>query len=137
MQQAAYHHANALVQKIQTQLQTRDSQMIALLQNIPSLTETSLSSSNEQDYHETTKPVTQAANIITDNTQLEILKLLLHMQSDMKSQHSYGANDTNSSPRNQPNNCPRVLKATKVPDDAKPFRRFKNKYCWTHVACGN
>ena len=66
MQQVGYHHANSLAEQIQEQLQERDSQMLAHLQNIPSLT-TSSTSSSEEEY---------AVNIIQETTQLEILKLL-------------------------------------------------------------
>ena len=50
MQQVGYHHANSLAEQIQEQLQERDSQMLAHLQNIPLLTsslESSTSSSEE------------------------------------------------------------------------------------------
>ena len=43
MQQAGYHHANALAQQVQEQLQERDSHVMALLQNIPLLTPSSSS----------------------------------------------------------------------------------------------
>jgi len=126
MQQAGYHHANALAQRIQEQLQERDSHMMALLQNIPSLTTSSSTSSSEEDYQEQPSPPTHAANSLVDSTQLEILKLLRRIQLDMRAQQSA-----------QPTYRPRVLKATKTPDDAKPNRRYKGKYCWTHGACGH
>ena len=132
MQQAGYHHANALAQQIQQQLQDRDTQMMALLQNIPSLTSSS-SSSAEEDYQEEHNPTSHAANSLVDSTQLEILKLLRQIQLDMKQQ----ANTYRPSQPVQPAYRPRVLKAAKVPDDAKPNRRYKNKYCWTHGACGH
>ena len=48
MQQAGFHHANALTQEIgqqlQAQLEARDSKMYAVLQQLPDLTETSSSS---------------------------------------------------------------------------------------------
>ena len=37
MLQSGYHHANSLAQNIQEQLSERDSQLLTLLQNIPSL----------------------------------------------------------------------------------------------------
>jgi len=79
MQQVGYHHANSLAEQIQEQLQERDSQILAHLQNIPLLTSSSefSTSSSEEQY---------AANIIQDTTQLEILKLLHQIQLDMKAQ---------------------------------------------------
>ena len=84
MQQAGHHHANALAQQIQQQLQERDSHMLALLHNIPSVTPASSTSSYEEDYQEQPSPSTLSANSLVDTTQLETLKLLRQMQLDMK-----------------------------------------------------
>ena len=51
MQQVGYYHINSLAQKIQEQLQEKDSHMIALLQIILSLTVFSTSLS-EEDYQD-------------------------------------------------------------------------------------
>ena len=134
MQQAGYHHANSLAQQIQEHLQESDSQMMALLQNIPSLT-TSSTSSFEEEYQEQQTPVTHAANSLTDSAQLEILKLLRQIQLDMKAQQQ--SNTYRPNPPPQPACRPRVLRATKTPDDARPIRKYKGKYCWTHGACGH
>ena len=73
MQQAGFHHANALTQEIgqqlQAQLEARDSKMYAVLQQLPGLTETSSSSDDSQE------EVYEIVNsLTTNNVQLEILK---------------------------------------------------------------
>ena len=138
MQQAGYHHANSLAQQIQEQLQERDSQMIAHLHNIPSLTTSSISSSEPST---SSSEEVYSANMVQDATQLEILKLLRQIQLDMKPQQQQNTNRpsyTNrpSSP-SQPTRRPRILRATKTPDDATLYRPCKGKYCWTHGACGH
>ena len=108
--------------------------MIALLQNIPSLTISSTSSS-EEECQEQQAPATYAANSLQDTTQLEILKLLRQIQLDMKAQQQQSTYCPN--PPSQPTSRPRVLRATKTPNDARPSRKYKGKYCWTHGACGH
>ena len=72
MQQAGYHYANTLAEKvtkdINKQLQERDNNMLVMLQSIPSLTESSTNKDSDS-----TPPV--AVNFITttDGTQLAIL----------------------------------------------------------------
>ena len=74
IQQAGYYYANALAQEIGTQIQqqmaTRDTDILELIQNIPSLVETRSSSDSEEVPEHT-------ENAIATNTmQLEILKVL-------------------------------------------------------------
>ena len=76
MQQAGFHHANLVVNQIKDEitshLQTRDSEFLAMLQTIPSLVSTDSSSSEEEhSYHQR-----QQANAASDQTQVQILKLL-------------------------------------------------------------
>ena len=67
MQQAGYHHANILAQEISSQIQQqmeeRDTQLLSVLQSLPSLTDTS--SSSDSDSTPPPLPPTQAANYIT------------------------------------------------------------------------
>ena len=121
MQQVGYHHANILAQEISSQIQQqmeeRDTQLLSILQSLPSLTDTS--SSSDSDSTPPPLPPTQAANYITaDQTQLEILKILQELKADLKS--------SNRRFRRNPNR--------KVPDDQTKPKRFSTKhYCWT---CG-
>ena len=82
MQQAGYQHANVLAQElsrqIQQQLAQRDEQLLSVIQSIPSLAETSSSSDSDD-----TPPSQIANSVITQNTQLEILKLLQDIRQDM------------------------------------------------------
>ena len=75
MQQAGYHHANALASKvtqdIEEKLQERDQQMLAVLQNILSLAELNSSSSSSTESEPC--PTQVAASAISDQTQLAIL----------------------------------------------------------------
>ena len=121
MQQAGYHHANVLAQElsrqIQQQLAQRDEQLLSVIQSIPSLAETSSSSDSDD-----TPPSQIANSVITQNTQLEILKLLQDIRQDMIK----GNQQQKREPRKGP--------FKKTPDDqTQPKRRNTSYYCWT---CG-
>ena len=122
MQQAGYHHANALAQEIrqelQAQLEARDSKMYAVLQQIPGLTDTS--SSSEDSYEE---PQEAVNSLTAGSIQLEILKLLRDIKSDLKTEKE----------DKQPT---RPRRNRKTPDNqTRPARSLVSKYCWTHGAC--
>ena len=85
MVQAGFHHANMLAKQLNTsieqQISSRDSELLALLQNIPGLSanSTDSTSSDEDSPHE------HQANATSSNTvQLEILKLLKELSEDIK-----------------------------------------------------
>ena len=83
MQQAGYHYANVLAQElsnqIQNQLSQRDSQLLSVIQALARLTRALLSSDSEDYLSQHT------ANLVsTDSTQLEIIKLLKELKSEMK-----------------------------------------------------
>jgi len=122
MQQAGYHHANVLAQEIgqqlQAQLEARDSKMYAVLQQIPGLTDTS--SSSEDSYEE---PQEAVNSLTASSIQLEILKLLRDIKSDLKTEKE----------DKQPT---RPRRNRKTPDNqTRPARSLVSKYCWTHGAC--
>ena len=56
MHQARYHHANSLAQQINSnihhQLSQRDSQMLAMVQSMPVVVESSSQSDDSQEHHE-------------------------------------------------------------------------------------
>ena len=123
MQQAGYYHANVMAQEISTQIQQqmaqRDSEILSVLQSLPSLSRTSSSSDSEH------APPQQSVNALQDNTQLEILKLLREIQMEMKR--------TNTQQK-RPNQLQNV-QYQKTPDDqVEPKRWVKKHYCWTHGA---
>ena len=119
MQQAGYHHANVLAQEISTQIQQqieqRDTQLLSVLQSLPSMIDPS--SSSDSDATPLSLPPTQTANAISaDKTQLEILKILQELKADMKS--------SNRKYKRTPNR--------KIPDNQTNPKRWTNKhYCWT------
>ena len=85
MQQSGYHHANSLESQLRTELQIRDTDLLSMVQNIrenttemdtPSLTNTSTSATSTK---------TESLNIATQqSTQLQILKLLRDLQSEVR-----------------------------------------------------
>ena len=84
-QQAGYHYANSLVQKISTdikqQLNDRNNQMIAMLQSIPGLVESSSDSDNSSQ--EPTEHVVVNVSQQNDQVQLDVLRLLIDLHSDL------------------------------------------------------
>ena len=124
MQQAGYHHANALASNIecslQTQLQEQNNQITSFLSNMPSLTTTSTGT-------EESEISTHSANSTstTNSVQLEMLKLLQEISREMKQ---------SSNPQRTPNG-PKKRQGfpRKVPDNRTyPPRSRTDKYCWTH-----
>ena len=128
MQQAGYHHANALASKvtqdIEEKLQERDQQMLAILQNIPSLAE--LNSSSSSSTESEPRPTQVAASVTSDQTQLAILQLLREIQLDLKKSSGNNARGNGTNRRRQ---------NRKTPDDkTTPQRADVSHYCWTHGA---
>ena len=126
MQQAGFHHDNAIAGEIGNQLQSHlednNSKMLSVLQQIPGLSETSSSSEESQEEHAQT-----SNSVVTDNVQLEILKLLREIQVNLKPN------------KREPTRPTRPGRYRKTPDDAaltatRP-RELTAKYCWTHGAC--
>jgi len=119
MQQAGFHQANLIAEQIRSDINThlneRDSQVLAMLQSIPDLTYSSSGSTSEED-----TPLTHQANALVDQTQLEILRLLKEIAQDLKK-------DKRGTPQGQ-----RV--GVKTPDDFKGRRSHLRFYCWTHGA---
>ena len=126
MQQAGFHHANAIAGELGSQLQTHlednNSKLLSVLQQIPGLVETSSSSEESLEEHQ------QAANsIATNNVQLEILKLLREIRLDLKQDK-----------KEEPTRPVRPRRNRKAPDDKTfPPRSDTSKYCWTHGACNH
>ena len=136
MQQAGYHHANALAQKIsddlRLQLHERDTQMLAMMQNMPGLSQSSADSEDtvedETPHHHS---IQRAANVTSssDTIQLEMLRLLKELAMDMKQNRSAPTDDRKSKGTNR--------EPRKTPKEGGKFRKNISKYCWTHGACAH
>ena len=85
MQHTGYHQANSIAQKIITdipqKLNDRDTQMMAMLQSIPGLVESNLESENSSQ--EPTEHVVVNVSQQNDQVQLQILRLLKDLHSDL------------------------------------------------------
>ena len=132
MQQAGCHHANALAsrvsQDIEEKLQERDQHMLAMLQNIPSLIDSSCSSSSSSNQDSDHHPTQAASSITSNQTQLAILQLLREIQLDMRKSASGNNARGNNATRQRRQN-------QKTPDDrTTPPRANTSHYCWTHGA---
>ena len=83
MQQAGYHQANLVAQQIRsdinTHLEERDSQVLAIFQSIPDLISSSSGSISEEEVIPT-----HQASALVDQTQLEISCLLKEIVQDLK-----------------------------------------------------
>ena len=99
MKQAGHHHANSLAQQINSniehELSQRDSQMLAMVQSIPSLVESSSQSEDSQEDHDQHV----ASDTSQDNTQLQILRLMQEIQRSLPKPSTDGPNDRRN--RNQ------------------------------------
>jgi len=124
MRQAGYHQANMVVEQIKEEidshLQARDSEVLAMLQSIPALTPASSSSSVESPIYD------QQANALVDKTQLEILKLLKELTVELKQVKSSIPSSANQPTASTTGREPRRYKRTNV-----------SKYCWSHGACAH
>ena len=134
MQQAGYHQANALAQKIsddiKLQLHERDTQMLAILQTIPALAQSSTDSEDTSEDHQSDYHPTQVAASLTsssDSIQLEMLRLLKELAMDIKYNCSV-PNDDRKTKESQ-------RETRKTPKEGGKFRKNISKYCWTHRAC--
>ena len=124
MQQAGYHHANMIANR----MEQRNEELLSVIQTALSAT-TKDPSSQDETALSTLTPVTQQANATTtDQVQLEILKLLQQMQQEMK--------PSTTAPAPAPNNRRRRV-GRKTPDTASRPRNNTSKYCWTHGGCGH
>jgi len=121
MAQAGFHHANMLAKQLNTsieqQISSRDSELLALLQNIPGLSSASTDSTSSEEE----SPQQHQANATSTNTvQLEILKLLKELSKDIKQTKAA---------------VPKRRVPRKTPDNKhSPPRQDISKYCWTHGA---
>ena len=108
--------ATQLNESITQQIATRDSELLSLLQNIPSLA----SASSDSTHSDENTPQEYQANATSTNTvQLEILKLLKELSTDIK----------------QTKAVPRQHQSQKTPDNKNsPLHADTSKYCWTHGA---
>ena len=136
MQQAGCHQANALAQRIsediKLQFNERDTQMLAMLQAIPSLTSSSTDSDDSQENELTPQYVSNvAANVASsgDNVQLEILRILKELSVDIKSSRPVPYQDRGGQDFRR--------QTRKTPNEGGKMRKNISQYCWTHGACAH
>ena len=129
-QQAGYHHAKHLAQQLSDDMQHRDNDIMSILHT--TMDSNSVTPSLADSDLITPTPLHHQANVTqADTNQLEILKLLKRIQSEMSTntqpQPPNNANTRNNTARTQ--RSPR-----KTPDNASLPRKKTDKYCWTHGA---
>ena len=133
MQQAGYHNANHLAQQIRDDMQHRENEIMSILHTAmdsnlvtPSLAYSDLSTPTPLHH--------QSNSTQADTTQLEILKLLQRIQSDM----STNAQPQPTNNANNRNNMAWTQRSQrKTPDNASLPRKKTDKYCWTHGGSGH
>ena len=111
MQQAGFHHANMLAAQMQENMAVQNEQVLAMMQTL-----------QETQLEPPQQPAVNAT--VTDNVQLEILRLLQNLQQPTNVQEETGERRRRN--RNR-----------KTPDNASFDRAVTDKYCWTHGACNH
>ena len=98
---------------------------------------TAIMQRGEEEDHGTlqteTSPISESANLSTENNyQMEMLKLLRAMQTEIKNlQQGHEKNTSN------PTSNRRKGKKTKTPENPSFTRRVTTTYCWTHGGCAH
>ena len=128
MIQAGFHQINHIASEMREEfLQTRMelANMTAMMQR---------SEEEDQDTHQIeTSPISESANLSSENNyQMEMLKLLRSMQTEINNLKQ--GNDKYSS---KPTSNRSKGKKTKTPDNPSFTRRVTTTYCWTHGGCAH
>ena len=131
MQQAGYHHANHLASQLRDDIMKRDTELLTVIQSAIETSSTPPSLAPSDISTVTSQSQQQINAVQRDPVQLEILKLLQQMQQSMAVSTTQGNTNRNTGQQNR-NRPPR-----KTPDNASFVRNRKDKYCWTHGACGH
>ena len=121
MQQAGYHHANHLAQQMRTDLDTRNTEMMSIIQTALSHASTA-PSCDDTTLSDLTPAHHQANSVATDPIQLEMLQLLRQMQQGMQTTPADAAPSAS------------VPGYRRTPNNATRPRKDTSKYCWTHGA---
>ena len=132
MQQAGYHHANMLADKLRADLQMQGNEMLAMVQGFAE------ANSNQPSEEEQPHPAPAANAVVQDSIQLEILQLLRDLagQNNRNSGRGGRGGRTGRTTRTaRGNGGPRTY--TRTPDDASFNRRVTTSYCHTHGACNH
>ena len=129
MQQAGYHQANMIASKIsidlQEQLSQQDTQLLSILQTL---------TTSEQENIPPTQSVA-CANMQPNATQLESLKVVQKLRTDLQNMRSQ--ENTLRKPNPQSDGSSTKKFARKTPDTGGRFRKIIAKYCWTRDACAH
>ena len=131
MQQAGYHHASHLANQLRVDIEKRDNDLLSVIQSVMDTNSQAPLMAPSDISLETPPPHHNTNNIQSDTVQLEMLKILQQMQQAMTS-NTGAQNQDRGGCKGNTGRTPK-----KTPDDAT-FQRFKkDKYCWTHGACGH
>ena len=132
MKQLGYHQANHLAKQLHDNMQHRDNDIMSIL-HIEMDSNSVTPSLADSDFSTPSPSQHQANATQADTTQLEILKLLQRIQSDMStSAQPQPPNNANS---NNTARTQRILQ--KTPDNASLPCKKTDKYCWTHRGNGH
>ena len=119
MQQSGFHHANMLADHLRNDITTQNEQLMAMMQNM-------------QIQQIEPEPPQQVANAtVTDDVNIQILRLLQTMNEQMNT-----TNGNNNGETNRRNNGSRN-RTRRTPDNAAFERADTSHYCWTHGGCNH
>ena len=129
MQQAGYHHANMLADKLRADLQMPGNEMLAMVQGFVE------SNINQPPEEELPQPAPAANAVINDSIQLEMLRLLRDMSSQNNAYPGRGGRGGRHVHTGRGTRGRRT--GTRTPDNASFNRRVKTNYCHSHGACNH
>ena len=123
MQQAGYHHASHLANQLRQDFDSRNDEILSILQTAMEQHNPAPTSSNTTVSALTTP--NQQINATTSNGQMgEILQILKQLQTALVTTPTQPTPTRKRQPR-------------KTPDNATFPRKTTDKYCWTHGGCGH
>ena len=129
MQQAGYHHANMLADKLRADLQMQGNEMLAMVQGFA---ESNITQPPEEEHPQ---PAPAANAVVQDSIQLEILRLLRDISAQNSQNSGRGGRGGRTGRTARGNGGPRI--GTHTPDNASFNRRVTSNYCHTHGACNH
>ena len=120
-----------MASQLQEDIKKEDSELISVLQS--AIETSSVQPSMEpSDISKAATRVQQQVNAVQGYpVQLEIIKLLQHMQQSMVAATGWNSNNNNNGQRNHCRQPP------KTPDNMSFNSNVTDTYCWTHRACGH
>ena len=124
MQQAGFHHANMLTNRLRADLHLQGTEMLAIVQELA----ISDNHSPTNEAQPSPQPVENA--VVQDNSQLEMLRLLREISEERRG--GPGGRGRGSGRGNGDRN-----RYCCTPNNANLARRITNYYCYTHEGCNH